>query len=167
MIKQLVIASGLTFGLTGYAEAITTLQFAAKFEQRRSIDIDPTGPSLGDEFPGSGLLVDSKKNTIGTFNVISFITRINANSVNRWVEAQYAFGSGSDSINIEGDQEFEFTGFPEKNYTEHFAISGGTGKYAGARGECVVALVNDTDYVVVCKFNSIKLTFPDPSTIKW
>ncbi len=167
MIKQLAIASVLTFGLTGYAEAITTLQFAAKFEQRNPIDIDPPGPSLGDGFPGSGVLLDAKKNKIGTFDVVSYITRINANSVNRWVQAQYSFGSGSDSINIEGDQEFEFTGFPVKKKTEHFAVSGGTGKYSGARGECVVALVNDTDYVVVCKFDSIKLTFPDPSTIKW
>ena len=151
------------------AEA-TTLTFGAKFTQRNPIDMDPKGPSLGDYVPGSGDLYDKNRQVIGTFNVISTVTNLNAtnSSVTRWVNAKYAFGSGYDSINIDGAETFETaTGLPAQNHTLHYSVTGGTGKYDGARGSCVVARVNETDFVTVCKFSSMKHTFPDPSKIQW
>jgi hypothetical protein len=154
---------------TGVANAASfTLSFGSKFVDRKVMDMDPVGPSLGDYVPGNGIIFDVKKQQLGTFNVLSTVTTLTSNSVIRWVNNKYQFGDGTDSINIQGAEEFETaTGLPVQGHVLHYAIAGGTGKYAGARGACVVARVSDTDFTTICKGTTMKMTFPNPTALGW
>jgi hypothetical protein len=136
-------------------ESVTT-SFHAHFNDRQYVDLGAAGGSLGDEIPSDGDLTDADGNVIGTFDTNGVTTRVTSTSETRFITAQYTFGDGSDSFVIEGAQPFETGGGQAKvNNPLHYAVVGGTGKYMGANGECLVKHL-DKDYAVECTFWVIK-----------
>jgi hypothetical protein len=159
LIQRLLLSFILTISSIGFADAITlTFKPLQNNNERQLIDLGAQGPSLGDSILGHGIINDLTGKEIGYFEFISFVTDKTANSDIRWLHAQYAFGN--DSILIEGAQEFMPNGGKAAlNLPSSFAVTGGTGKYAGARGECRVIRVTENDFHTVCKFNTIHIKF--------
>lgn len=158
-MSRIILALLMTFSWIGLAEAVT-LTFKAQYIDREPLDLGSPGSSLGDTVPGNGSLLDLQGNVIGSFEVSATVTHKKADSEVRWVHAEYAFGDGTDSINIEGAEEFLTpTGSPALNRPLHYAVSGGTGRYAGARGECLVKRIADNDFITTCKFRTIRIRF--------
>jgi len=157
LIQRLLLTFVLTLSSVGFAEAVTlTFKPVQKNDDRQMIDLGAPGPSTGDSILGHGIINDLSGREIGYFEFISFVTDKTANSDIRWLHAQYAFGN--DSIVIEGAQEFMPNGGKAAlNLPSSFAVTGGTGKYAGARGECRVIRITENDFHTACKFQSIKI----------
>ncbi len=152
-VQRLLLSFVLTLSLVGFAEAVTlTFKPVQKNDDRQVIDLGAPGSSVGDSILGHGIINDLSGNAIGYFESASFVTEKSAHSDVRWVHAQYAFGDNS--ILIEGAHEFMSSGDQAA-----FAVTGGTGKYAGARGECRVIRITDNDFHTVCKFQTIKIKF--------
>ena len=156
-VQRLLLSFVLTFSLAGFAEAVTlTFKPLQNNNERQVIDLGAPGPSVGDSILGHGIINDLSGKNIGYFEFISFVTDKTANSDIRWLHAQYAFGN--DSILIEGAQEFMPNGGKAAlNLPSSFAVTGGTGKYAGARGECRVIRMTENDFHTACKFQTIKI----------
>lgn len=130
------------------------VSFSASFTERTVIDGGVTGPSHGDYIPGSGDLRNSDGEVIGEFQVVSFVTGTTDELQGRVLLAEYSFDGGIDSLVIAGagvsppgDEVLT-----DRTYT--YPVSGGTGKYAGARGECSVTR-KDPDYDVKCRVSVI------------
>lgn len=159
LIKRLSLFCYLALFWMGYAEAVTlSFKPIQRNEDRTVIDLGLPGPSLGDGVLGHGIINDLQGKAIGNFEFISFVTDKRAESDIRWLQAQYAFGE--DSILIEGAQEFMADdGKPVLNLPSSYSVTGGTGKYNGARGACRVIRVNESDFHITCKFNTIKMKF--------
>jgi hypothetical protein len=159
LIQRLLLSFILTISSIGFAEAVTlTFKPVQKNDARQIIDLGDAGPSVGDSILGHGVINDLNGKEIGNFEFVHFVTDKKPNSEIRWVHAQYAFEN--DSILIEGARDFmPNNGKAALNSPSSYAVTGGTGKYAGARGECRVIRVTENDFHTVCKFNTIHIKF--------
>ena len=149
----------LTFSWGGLAEAIT-LTFKEKISNWEAIDLGPPGSSLVDLDAGNGILLDLTGKEIGIFDFQSALTNNKANAEVRWLNVQYTFNNGLDSIIIQGRAEQRSdTKLPNQDIPQYYAITGGTGKYAGAKGVCKVVMVANKDWVNTCKFQALRIKF--------
>jgi hypothetical protein len=159
LTQKLLLSFILTLSSVGLAEAVTlTFKPIQKNDEREVFDNGAPGPSTADSILGHGIINDLSGKEIGHFHFVSFVTEKRPNAEVRWLHAQYAFGN--DSILIEGARDFmPNNGKAVINLPTNFPVTGGTGKYAGARGECRVIRVTDSDFHTVCKFQTIKSKF--------
>jgi|GEM_PF-2286998 len=129
--------------------------FKARFVKRVVTDLGAAGPSTGsaddDRIDGYGDLRDMKGNVIGRFDVSSRVTETRSDSETRYVNADYAFGDGTDSFVISGARRYlpDF-GLVKQGLTNVFPVAGGTGAYASASGQCSVLRTDLTEYNVTC-----------------
>jgi hypothetical protein len=158
-LRTLLTSFVLAFSWGNLAEAVT-LHFKERITQWEPIDLGATGSSLVDLDAGNGILLDLKGNPIGTMDFQSVLTNIKAISENRWLNVQYNFRDGLDSIIIQGIAEQQSdTGLQTKDTPYYYAITGGTGKYAGAKGVCKVVRETDAEWINTCKFQVLKIKF--------
>lgn len=158
-IKNLILSFILTYSSVGFAEAVKlTFKPVQKNDEREVVDNGAPGASTADSILGHGIINDLGGKEIGHFHFVSFVTEKRPDAEVRWLHAQYAFGN--DSILIEGARDFmPNNGKAVLNLPSSYPVTGGTGKYAGARGECRVIRVTDNDFHTVCKFQTIKIKF--------
>ena len=149
----------LAFSWGDMAEAVT-LTFKPKITNWEAIDLGSPGSSLVDLDAGNGVILDLKGNEIGIFDFQSTLTNNKSNSEIRWLNAQYTFNDSLDSIIIQGRAEQRSdTKLPKQDIPQYYAITGGTGKYSGAKGVCKVVMVATKDWVNTCKFQAFKIKF--------
>lgn len=147
-----IIAAGLAVSACGSSEEVVDLSFSASFTERTVIDGGVSGPSHGDNIPGSGDLRNSDGEVIGEFNTVSFVTGTTDELQGRVLLAEYAFDGGLDSLVIAGAGVWPPGDELLKDRTYTYPVIGGTGNYAGARGECSVTR-KDSVYNVNCRFS--------------
>lgn len=136
---------------------LTELSFKSKIVNREVIDIGKIGGSLGDMVIGNGDVMDLNGNIIGAVEYQGVVSHINADSEIRWLQSEYAFGDGTDSIGMEGAEEFQTpSGLPVLNRPQIFAVTGGTGKYFGANGQCLVHRTEGNNFITTCQFSTLK-----------
>jgi|LakMenEpi03Aug12_release.lakeMendotaPanAssembly.Ray.scaffolds.fasta_scaffold664982_1 hypothetical protein len=158
-MKYIIIALFSFFAFSNNAWSLTTLKFKSKYDGRHVIDLGDSGTSIGDLTAGHGNVFAINGDVIGRFYVYTISTKESSSSEVKYVNAEYAFGDGLDTINIMGSGEYTPGGLAALNRPLYFAISGGTGKYSGARGVCEVARMNDGDHIVTCKFSAMRIKF--------
>lgn len=159
-MKKLIIALVASIIFVGPAWSITTLQFRTKYADRLVVDLGASGASMGDLVTGHGDVMGLKGDVIGAFYVYTLTTWEKGGTEVKFVKAEYAFGDGIDTFNIEGVGEYVYpNGLAALNRPLYFAVTGGTGKYSGARGGCQVERITNTDHVVTCKFTTMKIKF--------
>lgn len=133
---------------------LVDITFKSRIINREKIDLGTPGGSLGDQVVGNGEVLDLRNKVIGAVEYQGLVTHINATTEIRWLQSEYAFGNGTDSIAMEGAEEFEFTsGLPVLNRPQTFAVTGGTGNYFGANGQCSVTRPDGVNFVTRCLFS--------------
>lgn len=155
-LLPLVIAAPLLLAACGSDGNSVELTFSSAFEDREAETTGSTGSDVASTTAGHGALLDEAGKKIGTFNVTSIVTRKDAKSESRLINAEYAFGADrTDSILISGSEEFATpTGLAFLNDQLHYAVIGGTGAYAGAVGECLVQRRGKNAFTVTCNFTT-------------
>ncbi|MFE7775884.1 hypothetical protein ACFU5O_18655 [Streptomyces sp. NPDC057445] len=105
------------------------IELVAKTTQNRFIDVDPSGPSQGDQFINSGdLFRDGEE--VGTYGEVCTLTRT-APGDEFDLQCLATFSLPKGDLTVQG--RFTVTGDgPEDDI--NFAITGGTEKYRTARG---------------------------------
>jgi hypothetical protein len=154
----LVLAAPITLvGCSGGASTeMISISFQSNFNDRQVMDMGGEGSTLGDYVNGNGDLLDESGQVIGQFDVSSQNTRSTESAEGRIVTAEYQFGDGADSFIIQGAEQFETDGgLPALDRPLTYAVVGGTGKYFGANGECLVHRRQDA-YTTECTFLVIK-----------
>ena len=127
------------------------LSFKPEFTHREVVDIGPSGPSIDDGIGGNGILRDLSGKQIGRFDTIHRHTGFEPDGDMRLVFAEYTFGDGRDSLLIAGAELFQKSFGLIAQHRDHFyGVAAGTGKFAGARGECSVKRVVQVEYIVNC-----------------
>jgi hypothetical protein len=127
------------------------LSFKPEFTHREVVDIGPSGPSIDDGIGGNGILRDLSGKQIGRFDTIHRHTGFEPDGDMRLVFAEYTFGDGRDSLLIAGAELFQKSFGLIAQHREHlYGIAAGTGKFAGARGECSVKRTVQVEYIVNC-----------------
>jgi hypothetical protein len=106
----------------------TTIQTTEKHDRAVFIDNDPPGPSIGDEFTGSGDLYQLGS-LVGHINF--HCTSVNDRDSRFLCDATFVFPA-SGSIDVSG----VYNGLRLNN---RFGVTGGTGAYAGASGTATMA----------------------------
>jgi hypothetical protein len=129
---------------------MTEVSFQSSFVGREVIDVGEEGSSIGDYVAGHGDLLDANGNIIGQFDVHTLVTRFDGVTEWRHVSAEYSFGDGRDSFVITGNESFEVGGTAAEGRPLNYAVTGGTGAYTGATGECIVNREGES-FVVTCK----------------
>ncbi len=127
------------------------LAFTSRFERRVVSDTETPGPSNNDSVYGHGKMWDQTGVEIGRFDANTRLTEVVDGGEMRMVIANYSFGDGQDSIVIVGSGKFDndFGTLVEK-VSRSYAVTGGTGRFIGATGQCDVMRVGQTDYNVAC-----------------
>ena len=158
-LTRIITVLVMIFLWIGVVEAVT-LSFKPQVLEREIVDEGLPGASLGDLIVGNGTIFNKIGEQVGTFQYSHIVTDQNADAEVRWVSATYAFGDDLDSITIQGSVKFlKDNGLTVQGKKIYYAVTGGTGKYAGARGACQVARVDDDDYVTTRKFLALNIKF--------
>ena len=134
-ITGALVITGCTSGAP-----MVSLSFQAKSVEREVLDTGTQGSSGGDLVAGFGDLLDSDGQVIGHFDVVTTVNRIMEGADGRFVQAEYSFGpEGADSFIIIGAEQFATDGgLPPVERPATYAVTGGTGIYKGANGQCDV-----------------------------
>ena len=133
------------------------LTFKSRVINREKIDLGAPGGSLGDMVLGNGEVLDLNNNVIGGVEYQGIVTHLTPMTEQRWLQSEYYFGDGTDSILMEGAEEFETpSGLPVPNRPQMFAVTGGTGKYFGASGQCSATRPDGLNFVTKCQFSAIR-----------
>ena len=136
---------------------LVELSFMSKVNSREVIDIGKPGSSMGDIVVGNGDVLNLSGTIIGAVEYLGTVTHIKQESEFRWLHSEYYFGDGTDSIIIEGAEEFQTpSGLPVANRPQIFAVTGGTGIYYGANGECSAKRTDAMNFVTTCQFSVLK-----------
>lgn len=154
----LVLAAPITLvGCSGGASTeMISLTLQSHFADRQVMDAGEEGSTIGDYVNGNGDLLDESGQVIGHFDTTSHTTGVTETSETRMVIAEYQFGEGADSFLIQGAEQFEKdTGLAASDRPLTYSVVGGTGKYFGANGECLVHRRQDA-YTIECTFLVIK-----------
>lgn len=133
------------------------LTFKSHVNNREKIDLGAPGGSLGDMVLGNGDVLDLNNNVIGAVEYQGVVTHLTPTTEQRWLQSEYSFGDGTDTILMEGASEFETpSGLPAPNTPYLFAVTGGTGKYFGASGECTATRPDGVNFITQCWFTAFK-----------
>ena len=159
-LATIVLALAAPIALVGCSGGASTemisISFQSNFNDRQVMDMGGEGSTLGDYVNGNGDLLDESGQVVGQFDTTSHTTGVTETSETRMVIAEYQFGDGADSFLIQGAEQFEKdTGLPALDRPLTYAVVGGTGKYFGANGECLVHRRQDA-YAIECTFLVIK-----------
>ena len=133
----MLVSASAVLALAGCSsgDKTTHLTFQSRNSARSEVDLGATGPSVGDELDGEGDILGPDGSVIGHFELESVVTHELAAREKRMLLGQYGFGDGKDSIIITGVNDYPAGGgLPDKPIV--FAVTGGTGKYAGTGGQC-------------------------------
>ena len=137
---------------------LVELSFKSKISSREVIDLGKPGGSIGDVVSGNGDVLDLAGNVIGGVEYLGTVTHLKTDSEFRWLQSEYFFGDGTDSILMHGAEEFQTpSGLPVFNRPQNFSITGGTGKYFGANGQCFVKRTEASNFITTCLFSVLKL----------
>lgn len=146
------IVIALTISGCSNTTTMKELTFTATFTERTVIDGGAEGDSPGDYIPGNGDLFNSEGTVIGQFHVITFATGTTAAGQGRVMVTEYDFVGGVDSLVMAGAGRSPAGDQPLEDRTYTYPIVGGTGNYAGARGECSITRDGEA-YDVNCRFD--------------
>ncbi len=131
---------------------IYELDFIARFDHRIVVDTGTGGPSADDVIAGHGSLWDKKSARIGRFDANTRLTETLENGDRRVLFVTYTFGDGQDSIVILGTGTYTGAhGLMNQQATNIFSVSGGTGKFLAAGGQCGITRLDQINYNVKCK----------------
>lgn len=132
----------------------TRLTLKSHNTDRADLHLSPKSPSIGDEIAADGEFTGPDGAVIGHFELTSFVTREAAGREQRIMIGEYNFGDGGDAIMIMGANDYPSGGgLPDKPL--RFAVTGGVGKYAGARGQCKDTL-NGSEFTLECDLTGVK-----------
>ncbi|MFZ4497169.1 MAG: hypothetical protein ACOYN7_06935 [Candidatus Nanopelagicales bacterium] len=139
-LTLLTITGALAITGCSSGSPMVSLSFQAKSIEREVLDTGAQGSSHGDLVAGFGDLLDSDGQVIGHFDVVTTVNRIMEGADGRFVQAEYSFGAeGADSFLISGAEQFATDGgLPPVKRPATYAVTGGTGIYKGANGQCDV-----------------------------
>jgi hypothetical protein len=159
-LATIVLALAAPIALVGCSDSSSTemisLTLQSNFDDRQIMDTGEDGSTLGDYVNGNGDLLDESGQVIGQFDTTSHTTGVTETTETRMVIAEYQFGDGADSFLIQGAEQFQTDdGLPVLDRPLTYAVIGGTGKYFGANGECLVHRRQDA-YTIECTFLAIK-----------
>ena len=127
------------------------LTFTAEITEHKVTDLDSQGPTAGDGVHAHGVLRDLSGKEIGRFDTTHTLTEPGEAGEMRMVLAEYAFGDGRDSLLIAGAELFQKSyGVVAEQRDLLYGVLGGTGTFAGARGECHVKRSSNGQYTVNC-----------------
>jgi hypothetical protein len=159
-LATIVLALAAPIALVGCSDSSSTemisLTLQSNFDDRQIMDTGEDGSTLGDYVNGNGDLLDESGQVIGQFDTTSHTTGVTETTETRMVIAEYQFGDGADSFLIQGAEQFQTDdGLPVLDRPLTYAVIGGTGKYFGANGECLVHRRQDA-YTIECTFLTIK-----------
>jgi hypothetical protein len=133
------------------------LTFKSRVINREKIDLGVPNASMGDMVLGNGEILDLNNKVIGSVEYQGIVTRTNQTTEQRWLQSEYSFGVGTDSILMEGAEEFETpSGLAVLNRPHIFSVTGGTGKYFGASGQCSVSRPDGLNFITKCQFSVLK-----------
>ena len=114
----------------------STLTVLTKTREREVVDLGPQGPSQGDmRVTNAPLYSESRKQRIGRVDLFSVVTdpADEPNEKAHMAEATATYTLPGGEVSAQGLRAYpELSGAPSRGIN---AISGGTGKYAGLRGE--------------------------------
>jgi hypothetical protein len=114
----------------------STLTVLTKNREREVLDLGPQGPSQGDiRVTNATLYNESGKKKVGRVDLFSVLTdpADEPNEKAHMAEATATYTLPSGEISAQGLRAYpQLSGVPSRSVD---AISGGTGKYAGVRGE--------------------------------
>ncbi len=162
--KKLVGAAVATLAISGVAigsvaqaqetpaarasQTAATLRFIDRVDPGSNVDVDlgATGPSVGDQQVFVDRLMRSGKQ-IGTSTGVATITRFSQTALRVQVVSTVKLRGGSLTLQFAFAEKFA-DGPAQVSKT---AVTGGTGKFAGASGQCVATLMaGGDDRSVVC-----------------
>ena len=127
------------------------LTFTAEVTERTVTDLGSQGSTAGDGVHAHGVLRDLSGKEIGRFDTNHTLTEPGEAGEMRIVLAEYAFGDGRDSLLIAGAELFQKSfGVVAEQRDLLYGVTTGTGKFAGARGECHVKRSPKDQYMVNC-----------------
>jgi hypothetical protein len=127
------------------------LTFTSQFTERTVTDLGAQGSTAGDGIHAHGVLQDLSGKEIGRFDTNHTLTEPGEAGEMRMVLAEYAFGDGRDSLLIAGAELFQTSfGVVAEQRDLLYGVLAGTGKFAGARGECHVKRSSKVQYMVNC-----------------
>lgn len=136
---------------------LVELVFTTHVNEREVIDLGKPGDSLGDRVIGNGDILDLDGKKIGVVEYQSVVSHLKKGTLFRWLHAEYAMGDGTDSIIIEGAEEFESSsGLQVLNRPQTYAVTGGTGLYFGANGQCSSVRPDGLNFAIQCVFSVLK-----------
>ena len=150
------VSAAVLLGLTACSSdnSSTHLTFDTRNTTRAQMDLGTGGPSVVDELDGDGEILAPDGSVIGHFELASFATREEAGREQRMTLGEYNFGGGEDAIMIMGANDYPAGGgLPDKPI--RFAVTGGTGKYAGAAGQCGVSFAKPK-FAFDCTLTGVK-----------
>ena len=137
---------------------LVELTFKSRLINREKIDLGAPGGSMGDMVIGNGDVLDLNDNIIGGVEFQSIVTHLTPTTEQRWQQSENFFGDGTDSILMEGAEEYETpSGLPVPNRPQMFSVTGGTGKYFGANGQCIFTRTDGLNFVKKCQFSVLRL----------
>jgi hypothetical protein len=116
------------------------LQLDAKFQQAKTVDVAPHGPSLGDEQVVSGVLRNGNGNGVGQFGFVCTLVGVSHNAT-----LEHCAGWGTlrqGQITVAG-----MSAGQDNRHT--WSITGGTGTYRQARGEVHIDDLSSTESRIV------------------
>ena len=159
-LASIALALAAPIALVGCSESSSTemisLTLQSNFDDRQVMDTGEDGSTLGDYVNGNGDLLDESGQVIGQFDMTSHTTGVTETSETRMVIAEYQFGDGADSFLIQGAEQFETDGgLQASDRPLAYAVIGGTGKYMGANGECLVHR-REAAFSIECTFLVVK-----------
>jgi hypothetical protein len=134
LLVPVTAASGDPVAQTRATEASRTLHFTVRFSPFNIIDVPPPARADGDYRPGdyltfSDTLLDRSGHRVGVEAGSGLITRISD------ARAQVVY---SMAVRVRGRGQISAQGLSSAAPTKRLAVTGGTGRYAGADGYLVV-----------------------------
>jgi hypothetical protein len=137
------LANGHSLRPSGKKSHVTVIKVFAPTVQLKLIDLGDPGFSLGDESVFSDDLLTSKNGSmLGVDGGVCTVTRVgNAAAATGTLQCLVTFSLNGGQIATQGLNQLtdgQFTG------TQTAAITGGTGRFSGARGQVVVEFLSNT-----------------------
>ncbi|MFO1540560.1 MAG: hypothetical protein ACKOTZ_09000 [Chloroflexota bacterium] len=140
----LATAAILALALALPASAARELTLTTRNLVRAVHDIPSTGPSTGDIVTVAGVLFGEDGTRVGRFDLVAVVTDLQLGREMRMTTIELDWDDSDDAILIEGAEDYPAGGgLPTDELV--WAISGGTGAYATARGEARITYDTATE----------------------
>ena len=141
-LSALLSPRAVTACSSGSSVKSTSLQFDVVPTDRKVIDEEPAGASMGDALSSNGDLKDHDGAVIGRYAMHGFTAQVMPGREERFLNIEYEF-AGGDAIEAQGSNDYPLTMSSGQPTVDGHAddelilgIVGGTGRYDTARGSC-------------------------------